>query len=41
MELGREAVIRGNSTMFVSRTHLVGALAKAHAGGWLEERLQH
>ena len=39
--LGREAILRGYSTLFVSATALVTALAKAHSEGRLEERLMH
>ena len=39
--LGREAILRGYSTLFVSATALVTALAKAHSDGRLEERLMH
>ncbi len=39
--LGREAIQRGNSVLFTQATHLVAALAKAHAEGKLEEKLRH
>ena len=41
MALGREAIVRGYSTLFVSATALVTTLARAHAEGRLEERLVH
>jgi DNA replication protein DnaC len=37
--LGREAILRGYSTLFVPATGLVTALARAHADGRLEEKL--
>ena len=37
--LGREAVMRGYSVLYTSAMGLIGALAKAHASGTLEERL--
>jgi DNA replication protein DnaC len=37
--LGREAILRGYSTLFVAATALATALSKAHAEGRLEERL--
>ncbi len=37
--LGREAVARGYSVLYTSAMALVGALAKAHASGTLDERL--
>lgn len=37
--LGREAIQHGYSVLFTAATALVGALAKAHAEGRLEERL--
>ncbi len=39
--LGREAIVRGYSTLFVPATSLVTQLARAHAEGRLEERLTH
>lgn len=39
--LGRESIIRGYSTLFVSAMNLVASLAKAHSEGRLEERLLH
>lgn len=39
--LGREAIKRGNSVLFTQATHLVAALAKAHAEGTLEQKLRH
>jgi DNA replication protein DnaC len=39
--LGREAIVRGYSTLFVPATGLVTALVRAHAEGRLEERLIH
>ena len=39
--LGREAIVRGYSTLFVPATSLVTQLARAHAEGRLEERLIH
>jgi len=39
--LGREAILRGYSTLFVPATGLVTALARAHAEGRLEEKLLH
>lgn len=39
--LGREAIVRGYSTLFVPATALVTALSRAHAEGRLEERLSH
>lgn len=39
--LGREAVVRGYSVLYTSAMALVGALAKAHVAGRLEERLTH
>ena len=39
--LGREAIVRGCSTLFVPATGLVTALARAHAEGRLEEKLLH
>jgi len=39
--LGREAIGRGYSTLFVSAPALVTQLAHAHAQGKLEERLSH
>ena len=39
--LGREAIVRGYSTLFVPATGLVTALARAHADGRLEDRLSH
>lgn len=39
--LGREAIGRGYSVLFSPATVLVAALAKAHAEGYLEERLTH
>jgi DNA replication protein DnaC len=39
--LGREAIVRGYSTLFVPATGLVTALARAHAEGRLEEKLLH
>ena len=37
--LGREAILRGYSTMFVQATTLVTALSRAHIEGRLEEKL--
>lgn len=37
--LGREAVTRGYSVLYTSAMGLIGALAKAHASGTLDERL--
>jgi DNA replication protein DnaC len=37
--LGHEAIRQGHSVLFVTAPSLVAALAKAHAGGRLEERL--
>ena len=39
--LGREAIVRGYSTLFVPATSLVPQLARAHAEGRLEEKLLH
>jgi DNA replication protein DnaC len=39
--LGREAIVRGYSTLFVPATGLVTQLARAHAEGRLEEKLVH
>jgi len=39
--LGREAIERGYSTLFVPATGLVTQLARAHADGRLEEKLMH
>jgi DNA replication protein DnaC len=39
--LGREAIVRGYSTLFVAATALVTQLARAHADGRLEEKLLH
>jgi DNA replication protein DnaC len=39
--LGREAILRGYSTLFVPATGLVTALARAHNEGRLEEKLLH
>jgi DNA replication protein DnaC len=39
--LGREAIVRGYSTLFVPAMALVTALAKAHVEGRLEEKLLH
>jgi DNA replication protein DnaC len=39
--LGREAVLRGYSTLFVQASHLLAALVKAQQEGRLEERLSH
>ena len=39
--LGRAAIEAGYSTLFVQATHLVAALAKAHAEGRLEEKLRY
>lgn len=39
--LGREAIQRGYSTIFVPATTLLTALARGHAEGRLEERLAH
>jgi DNA replication protein DnaC len=39
--LGREAIVRGYSTLFVPATSLVTQLARAHVEGRLEERLTH
>jgi DNA replication protein DnaC len=39
--LGREAIVRGYSTLFVPATALVTQLARAHADGRLEEKLVH
>jgi DNA replication protein DnaC len=39
--LGREAIVAGYTVLFVSAPALVAQLAKAHAGGRLEERLTH
>jgi DNA replication protein DnaC len=39
--LGREAITRGYSTLFVSATSLVTQLVRAHSEGKLEERLLH
>ena len=39
--LGREAIVRGYSTLFVPATSLVTQLARAHAEGRLEEKLLH
>lgn len=37
--LGREALLRGHSTLFATATSLVASLSAAHASGKLEERL--
>lgn len=37
--LGREAIREGYSVLFVAAPALVATLAKAHAEGWLDERL--
>lgn len=37
--LGREAILRGYSTMFTTATSLVASLSAAHASGKLDERL--
>ena len=39
--MGREAIVRGYSTLFVPATSLVTQLARAHAEGRLEEKLIH
>lgn len=39
--LGREAILRGYSTLFVPATSLVTQLARAHAEGRLEDKLVH
>ena len=39
--LGREAIVRGYSTLFVPATALVTALVKAHSEGRFEEKLLH
>ena len=39
--LGREAIVRGYSTLFVPATSLVTQLARAHAEGQLEDKLLH
>ena len=39
--LGREAILRGYSTLFVPATGLVTSLARAHAEGRLEDKLLH
>ena len=39
--LGREAVVRGYTVLYTSAMGLVGALAKAHAVGRLEDKLAH
>src|SRR6516165_1696433 len=39
--LGREAIVRGYSTLFVPATSLVTQLARAHLEGRLEEKLIH
>jgi DNA replication protein DnaC len=39
--LGRAAIEAGYSTLFVQATHLVAALAKAHAEGRLEDKLRY
>lgn len=39
--LGREAVVRGYTVLYTSAMGLVGALAKAHQAGRLEEKLAH
>jgi DNA replication protein DnaC len=39
--LGRKAIEAGYSTLFVQATHLVAALAKAHAEGKLEDKLRY
>lgn len=39
--LGREAIERGYSTLFMPATGLVTQLARAHADGRLEEKLMH
>ena len=39
--LGRAAIEAGYSTLFVQATHLVAALAKAHAEGRLDEKLRY
>ena len=39
--LGREAIVRGYSTLFVPATGLVTQLARAHAEGRLEDKLIH
>lgn len=39
--LGREAILRGYSTLFVSATSLVTQLSRAHAAGCLEDKLVH
>lgn len=39
--LGREAIHRGYSTLFVAATDLIAQLAAAHREGRLDERLRH
>lgn len=39
--LGREAILRGYSTLFASATSIVTQLVWAHAEGRLEEKLTH
>jgi DNA replication protein DnaC len=39
--LGREAIVRGYTTLFVPATTLVTQLVRAHAEGRLEERITH
>ena len=39
--LGREAIVRGYSTLFVPATSLVTQLARAHTEGRLEDKLLH
>lgn len=39
--LGREAILRGYSTLFASATSIVTQLVRAHAEGRLEEKLTH
>lgn len=39
--LGREAILRGYSTLFASATSVVTQLVRAHAEGRLEEKLTH
>lgn len=39
--LGREAIVRGYSTLFVPATSLVTQLSRAHVEGRLEEKLVH
>lgn len=39
--LGREAIVRGYSTLFVPATSLVTQLARAHADGRLEDKLSY